>query len=111
MPPEPATAREWIAETYDSERSWALFAGCDTDADDRLSVFEAGRALPYLEQGRNRAAYRQLDADADGFVQWPEFDARFRFEIRTQGRFRVFASRPVPESPRTSASTFCCAPS
>jgi Ca2+-binding EF-hand superfamily protein len=91
---------------YDRARSWALFAACDADADDRLSLFEVRRSFVDLGGADNLDAFRRLDTDASGFVEWPEFDRRFRLSIEQAGSFRVRPSRAVsaPRDPAAPAS-------
>ncbi len=87
---------------YDRQRSWALFAACDADADDRLTIYEVRRTFVDLGGADNLDSFRRIDTDANGFVEWPEFDRRFRLSIEQSGSFRVRPVRPI-EAPRDPA--------
>lgn len=68
--------------TYDTARSRVLFRSCDRDGDDRLDLLEATQAIETLGDPKDRAAFRRLDADRSGFVEWPEFDRHYRAAIQ-----------------------------
>jgi Ca2+-binding EF-hand superfamily protein len=105
--PRPAEPVALVTELRWSEaRSLALFEACDRDADDLLDVLELRRALVDLQGTRDPAVFRRLDTDNSGFVEWPEFDARYRTSLETIGKFRVQPLREVPllRDPTTPAS-------
>lgn len=83
-----------VEERYGEPRSLALFAACDRDSDDRLDVFEIRSAMVDLRDTRDASVFRRLDADSSGFLEWNEFDERFRTLVQRSGSFRV---RPVHE--------------
>ncbi|MCA9289814.1 MAG: EF-hand domain-containing protein [Phycisphaerales bacterium] len=85
-----------IERAYSEGRSLTLFAACDTNADDRLDLFECRSAFVDLV-GSSTAGFRSIDTDADGYISWPEFDARFRTSIQRTGSLRLRPSRSVPE--------------
>ncbi|MBK8976394.1 MAG: hypothetical protein IPM29_10730 [Planctomycetes bacterium] len=85
-----------VEQVRTDTRSWALFAACDANADDRLDVFEARAALVDLGSDPLESL-RRIDANSDGFLQWPEFDARFQTALERAGSFRVRVVRPVRE--------------
>lgn len=83
-------------------QSRELFRACDADDDDRLDVFEAADALEAIRSPRDVQGFRRLDADRDGYVSWPEFDAVLRAVLHKGGTFRVRTARAVADVGRTS---------
>jgi Ca2+-binding EF-hand superfamily protein len=79
--------------------SWALFAGCDGDSDDRLDLTEASEALVGLgdvpDAAARAQAFHHLDLNSDGGLEWPEFDVAYRKALDLSGSFKVRACRPV----------------
>lgn len=94
--PAPLSLPVSIERAHSEGRSLTLFAGCDTNADDRLDLFECRRAFVDLV-GTSTAGFRSIDTDADGYISWPEFDTRFRTSIQRTGSLRLRPSRSVPE--------------
>ncbi len=86
-----------VIRVYGSRMSWALFAACDANADDRLDLFEAARGLSEIESARDVRGFRRIDRNSDGFLQWPEFDRRFREAIEINGSLRIQPARAVVE--------------
>lgn len=94
-----------VLEDYSEEVSRAAFAAIDADADDRLSIFEIGKAAPEIGTRADPRTFRGLDRDNDGYLSWPEFDAHLR-RLLERGPFRFHALRPyTPPASRTSPAT------
>ena len=95
--PRPNTQQaEWTElSEYAEERSRAAFRACDRNADDRLSIFEAGRALRSFGDPQDPDDFRRVDRDTDGYLEWPEFDGRFREIIQAGGSLHLRPYRPV----------------
>lgn len=91
---------------HNEELSRALFRACDRDADDRLSILEAAGALLAVHSRRDVEGFRRLDTDADGYLHWPEFDARYRQLALQATPFQLHPSRPFepPAPPPTATS-------
>lgn len=87
-----------VLQTYDEATSRAVFTAIDRNADDRLSVFEfaASQDEPAAADPRDPTVLRRFDTDRDGFLNWPEFDARMRNAIRLNGEFRYRPARQLP---------------
>jgi hypothetical protein len=99
-PPEPPPFQEFPA--HDAATSRLVFRACDGDGDDRLSIFETGRSLDAFGNTRDLEPFRRVDADRDGFLDWPEFDRRFAEIVLHGGRLRARTPNPVPP-PRNEA--------
>ena len=80
---------------YAESTSRAAFSACDANADDRLSVIEAGKAIENLGDEQAIEAFRRLDTNADGFLSWSEFDRAFQSVIQQGGTFRLKLLRPL----------------
>ena len=92
-----AAAPQWQEfDVYAVATSRALFTACDANGDDRLSIFEAVRAIDNFGSLRQPERFRQLDADADGYLEWPEFDRRFRELTENGSSLRVRPVRSLP---------------
>lgn len=98
-PPPPAT--QVVLDRYSEDISRAAFRACDVDSDDRLSMFEAGRALADVDGVHDIAGFRRLDTNADGYIEWPELDARFRQLVERGHPLRMVPQRPF-EMPKES---------
>ena len=85
-----------VETVWSQTRSLELFAACDRDGNDRLDVFEIRAALVELGNSRDPSVLRRLDTDSSGFLEWPEFDARFRLAIDKAKSFRVRPALPPP---------------
>ena len=72
-----------------------LFTACDADADDRLDVFEASRALDAVRSPGDHDGFAVLDRDRSGYVTWTEFDAALQESLRRGSTFRVRTVRPL----------------
>ncbi|MFN7670102.1 MAG: hypothetical protein ACK5S5_06620 [Planctomycetota bacterium] len=95
-PPEQRTVRGDCSEA----QSRNLFAGCDTDGDDRLDVFEASGAIEALRGLRDLDGFARFDVDRDGFIGWQEFDRVLRATLDSGLPFRVTVLRPAaPATP------------
>lgn len=110
-PERPRTTERRYQGPYDESHSRELFRACDRDGDDRLDVFETADAFEALGTPRNHTGYRRFDVDRDGYVTWPEFDARFRRALVDGGTFRVRTSRTLvisdrPPQPANELETF-----
>lgn len=86
---------------YSKSRSHELFKACDRNSDDRLDIIEAADAFDVLHSAKDHHGFARIDTDRDGFVTWPEFDARFKKGLENGGTFRVRTSRPfvLPDPP------------
>ncbi|MCA8944569.1 MAG: EF-hand domain-containing protein [Planctomycetes bacterium] len=89
---------------YSPTVSWGLFAACDRNSDDKLDLIEAAAALDSIALDK-RDAFRLLDLDRDGNLQWSEFDALFRETIESSNSFKITPARvfrePIdPAAPR-----------
>jgi len=86
---------------YSKSRSHELFKACDGNSDDRLDIIEATDAFDVLHSAKDHDGFARLDTDRDGFITWPEFDARFKKGLENGGTFRVRTSRPfvLPDPP------------
>eukprot|EP00904_Undaria_pinnatifida_P001941 jgi/Undpi1/11748/HiC_scaffold_37.g14043.m1 len=101
----PALAQENPAQNpavrradWSAPDSRVLFASIDRNHDDRLDLFEAAIGLPAVGSVRNRAGFRRLDEDRDGFVHWDEFDRFFRLAVADHRElFEVHPWHPLPE--------------
>lgn len=104
--PRPSTVQGAWTEisSYSEERSRAAFHACDRDADDRLSVFEAGRALRSFGSVEDRDAFLRVDANTDGYIEWPEFDRRFREILNSGGNLQLRPYRPKMLAPPQKAA-------
>ena len=89
---------------WDEQRSWTLFAACDRNGDDRIDVLEASACELVDGATRDIAGFRRLDADATGFIEYPEFDRRYRDVIERAGTFTVMVSAPIEFAPNPIAS-------
>jgi Ca2+-binding EF-hand superfamily protein len=90
----------WIALSVHSPMtSRAAFAACDRNADDRLSIFEVRAALDLGGDAQDTQAFRRLDRDSDGYLDWSEFDLRFRQTIERALPLRVHPQRPLRLNP------------
>ncbi len=98
--PEPTWT---LLREHDEARSRAAFAACDEDRDDRISLFEAARRIDGLQDLRDISVFRELDTSADGFLQWPEFDQRYRQLVETGRPLRLKPARPIALPPSTPA--------
>lgn len=91
-------AQEPLTElVYHESRSLALFAACDRNLDERLDVFEVGAAFVDLEDPRDPSMFRRIDTDASGYIEWPEFDARFLRAIDRVGQLRLRPVHPIAD--------------
>ncbi len=86
-----------VLQTYDEVSSRLAFSSVDRNADDRLSIFEfaASHDEPAAADPRDPTAFRRFDTDRDGFLNWPEFDARMQNAIRLSGEFRYRPARVI----------------
>lgn len=100
-----AKALRGVALDHTEERSRALFAACDADADDRLDLFEARVSLRAPAAPEQIGWFRRLDHDRDGFVDWPEFDRHYRDVVQNGGVLHLQFARPVAEVEATAASS------
>ncbi|HLU40477.1 MAG TPA: EF-hand domain-containing protein [Planctomycetota bacterium] len=102
--PRAPTREVRVLSVYDEASSRAAFHAIDANADDRLSALEFVAALEGDEAAdpRDLGAFRRADADRDGFLDWPEFDARLRAAIRLNGTFRYRPARTQPNALRAS---------
>lgn len=83
--------------TYTEDASRTAFAAIDRDADDRLDIFEFVASQDESVAGPPpTAAFRRLDLDRDGFLDWPEFDARVRNALRLNGQVQYRPARVLP---------------
>ncbi len=90
-----ATERQVVeVKSHSFGMSWALFAACDDNGDDRLDVFEASASFLGVD-ATEPGSFRKLDLDADGKLHWDEFDARFRASLYSAKSFSVRVSRAV----------------
>jgi Ca2+-binding EF-hand superfamily protein len=89
-------------DRYSPGASRRAFQMCDGNADDRVSILEAQRALLGLGTVQDVSPFRRIDTNADGFLEWDEFDRRLRDLIENGGTLRV---RPLREVPATTAAT------
>jgi Ca2+-binding EF-hand superfamily protein len=95
--PTPVAPPQWQEfDVYAVATSRALFAACDGNGDDRLSIFEAVRTIENFGSLRQPERFRQLDRDADGYLEWPEFDRRFRELTENGSPLRVRPVRTLP---------------
>ncbi|MCA8955453.1 MAG: hypothetical protein KDC87_05230 [Planctomycetes bacterium] len=99
--PRPEGQRWVILDKYDTRISRAAFAACDGDGDDRLSVVEARYSLRGMEQIGPVSGFAALDTDRDGYLCWPDFDARYRQRIELGTNFQFRPVRPFTK-PRPS---------
>ena len=113
VPPLPAQIERRYQGSYSEPVSRELFAACDLDGDDHLDVLEATDSFDSLRSPRDVDGYARFDVDRDGFIDWPEFDARFRRGIENGGTFRVRTRRmlspstiPAPPLPPTPLRRF-----
>lgn len=99
---------KWFSlRVHATEVSRAAFRACDGDADDRLSIFEARECLERMGSLEEPEGFRQLDADKNGQLSWPEFDRHYRAVCERGGTFRLRPMRPFqpPRRPdRASAA-------
>ncbi len=90
LPPRPAVFR-----VYRKSMSRDLFAACDANADDRISLFEA---LDSLGGRLNRSVFhRELDKNRNGFVTFEEFDSWFKTQSAYGGAI-VLAPKALSRS-------------
>lgn len=99
-----AKSMRTVAIEHGEEKSRALFAACDADADDRLDLFEARIALRAPAAPEQIGWFRRLDHDRDGFVDWPEFDRHFRDVVQNGGVLHLQFARPLADSTETASS-------
>ncbi len=90
-------------EVYDEPTSRAVFAAADRNGDDRLSILEVGQAFEGLGTPRAAEPFRRLDVDRDGYLEWPEFDVRFRDLVDHGGSLRVRIRFGLPARSQESA--------
>jgi Ca2+-binding EF-hand superfamily protein len=105
FPGSPQNAANRIAvATWSEDQSRALFESCDRDGDLRLDLFEARAAIEIVD---TREAFRRLDRDRDGFVDWPEFDRFYHELVRGGGTLHLrpfYTQAPAAgTAPRTPA--------
>jgi Ca2+-binding EF-hand superfamily protein len=105
LPGSPQNSANRIAiATWSEDQSRALFDSCDRDGDERLDLFEARAAIEIVD---TREAFRRLDRDRDGFVDWPEFDRFYHELVRGGGTLHLrpfHAQTPAAgTAPRTPA--------
>ena len=102
----PSGKESWVElESWTQSRSRAAFSACDPNGDDRLSIFEASAAFKSIEGPQNPAPFRRLDSNSDGYLNWPEFDKRYRSILKRGNSFRIRATRPFSvdtEDPRSA---------
>jgi Ca2+-binding EF-hand superfamily protein len=96
----PGNSGRVTISAHSEDQSRALFAGCDRNGDDRLDLFEA---MATIDNVANREAFRRMDRDRDGYVDWPEFDQFFQFVIRGGGSLRLRVQN-VPQKTTSSQS-------
>ena len=97
--PAPSGGARIAAAAWSADQSRDLFRGCDRNGDDRLDLFEARAAI---EAAADLAAFRRLDRDRDGYIDWPEFDRFYRDLVRGGDTLRLRLLRP-PASATTAA--------
>ncbi len=87
-----------VLQTYDEVSSRLAFSSVDRNADDRLSIFEFAESHDERAAAdpRDPTTFRRFDTDRDGFLNWPEFDARMQDAIRLNGEFRYRPARVIP---------------
>jgi Ca2+-binding EF-hand superfamily protein len=102
--PQNSAANKIAVATWSTDQSLALFELCDRDGDERLDLFEARAAIEIVD---TQQAFRRLDRDRDGFVDWPEFDRFYHELVRSGGtlHLRPFRAETQPAgiAPRTPA--------
>lgn len=84
--PQNSGANRIAVATWSEDQSRALFESCDRDGDQRLDLFEARAAIEIVD---TREAFRRLDRDRDGFVDWPEFDRFYHELVRGGGTLHL----------------------
>ena len=82
-------------EVYEEAASRQLFMSADRNADDRLDLIEASQSLQTVDGIRDRAGFRRLDRDRNGYLGWPEFDAHLQSVLRSNEIFYLAPSRPM----------------
>ena len=82
-------------DSYDEDLSRALFRTCDLNADDRLDIIEATKAIEYLISGQSIDSFRRLDKDSDGYLSFSEFDQEYHAVVQRGGTLRLLPSRPL----------------
>lgn len=106
---QPDARHRVLVHSYDETMSRRLFRACDGSGDDRLDVFEARDAFAELGDPEAPGWFRRLDADRDGFLEWPEFDGFVRQVLRTGNALRLRLEQPpdpvdAPEEPLPARS-------
>jgi Ca2+-binding EF-hand superfamily protein len=110
---EPAAAapeEPILLRTYDQDQSRDLLRCCDRDGDDRLDLFEVRCAATTLADERGIAAFRRLDADRDGYLDWPEFDKHYQDVVRGGNTLKLRLSRPLRTPPARAGASASAAP-
>ncbi len=84
-----------VFRVYRKSMSRDLFAACDANRDDRISLFEA---LDSLGGRLNRSVFhRELDKDRNGFVTFEEFDGWFKTQSSYGGEI-ILAPKAMSRS-------------
>lgn len=100
-----AEASRWVSlPIHTPAASRAAFRACDRNGDDRLSVYEVNGSLDILEDLRDTRAFRQLDSNSDGFVDWLEFDQRFRHATEHGIPLRLQPLHPLRLNPAVDSA-------
>ncbi len=96
LPPSKALpSMPTVFRVYRKSMSRDLFAACDANGDDRISLFEA---LDSLGGRLNRSVFhRELDKDRNGFVTFEEFDGWFKTQSSFGGEI-VLAPKAMRRS-------------
>ncbi len=92
---KPLPSRPTVFRVYRKSMSRDLFAACDANGDDRISLFEA---LDSLGGRCNRKVFhREMDKNRNGFVTFEEFDGWFKTQSSYGGEI-VLAPKAMSRS-------------
>jgi len=80
---------------YSEELSRAAFTAIDRDGDDRLDIFEARHGMETIASVREAELFRGLDTNADGHLEWPEFDQHVRETVNIGKPLVIQPARPL----------------
>jgi hypothetical protein len=100
-PVRPPSVERTYRGAVDEAQSRDLFTACDSNADDRLDIFEAGSSLSLVRGAQDTEGFGRIDKDRDGFLAWPEFDQALRRALAGGGTMKARPNRalavPLPE--------------
>ncbi|MCU0865467.1 MAG: hypothetical protein MUC36_16910 [Planctomycetes bacterium] len=100
-PVRPPPVERTYRGAVDEAQSRDLFTACDSNADDRLDIFEAGSSLSLVRGAQDTEGFGRIDKDRDGFLAWPEFDQALRRALAGGGTMKARPNRalavPLPE--------------